>query len=175
MPVYANGVFVMGIAHESGLQSAQLELQRSVQENIVSGVNKATVLVVDDLVLVRELVANALANNGYMTVTAADGRQALETMAWLKPDAIVLDITMPSLDGFEFLRILRNQDATMSIPVIILTNSNKKKDVIKAAKLGVSGYMIKSQFSLENLLDKLKVVLESSPPPSEAEAELHAR
>ncbi len=80
-----------------------------------------TMLVVDDDASIRELVAEALEGEGYTVKTAGGGAQALDMVAQAVPDAIILDIWMPSLDGFDFMRTLRANDKTRDVPVVAIS------------------------------------------------------
>ncbi|GAI43054.1 unnamed protein product, partial [marine sediment metagenome] len=79
------------------------------------------ILIVDDRSEVVELVKVTLEGEGYQTIDASDGREALEKIGKEKPDLILLDIIMPKMDGFEVLRNLKDDSNTKDIPVIMLT------------------------------------------------------
>jgi HD-like signal output (HDOD) protein/DNA-binding NarL/FixJ family response regulator len=114
------------------------------------------ILVVDDMALVREPIAAALQAAGYQTLSAADGRTAMNLIHAQAPDLIILDLSMPVMDGMSVLESLRGAAATAKTPVILLTGSGDRNKVMQAAKLGVQGYLLKSQFSLTELLSRVK-------------------
>jgi len=95
------------------------ELHAALQRALPTG--RGSVLVVDDEESVRALVIETLAGTGYELREAADGEEALERIAARRPDAIVLDLMMPKLDGFAVLERLQGDPATRRIPVIVLT------------------------------------------------------
>jgi CheY-like chemotaxis protein len=100
------------------------------------------VLVVDDSALVREVMAGALGSQGYRVSTAADGREALEVLRrGPLPDLILLDLMMPGMDGWEFLRERRHDAALAAVPVIIV--SALDEDQARAVALGVAGHLQK--------------------------------
>src|SRR5262249_33833533 len=100
------------------------------------------VLVVDDNAAVREVMAGALASQGYRASTAADGREALELLRrGPLPDLILLDLMMPGMDGWEFLRQRRHDAALAAVPVIIV--SALDEDQARAVALGVAGHLQK--------------------------------
>jgi DNA-binding response OmpR family regulator len=114
------------------------------------------VLVVDDLAAIREPIAAALRLAGYQTLCAADGREALRAAWRHKPDLILLDLSMPVMDGLECLRALRLAAKTANVPVILLTGEADAARVAAAAKLRVKYYLLKSAFSLPELLKRVK-------------------
>ena len=79
-------------------------------------------------------------------VRKVDGKKALEYLATAsneKPCIILLDLNMPKMNGFEFLKILKANDLLKKIPVVVLTTSGDKTDIVESFKLGVAGYMVK--------------------------------
>lgn len=119
----------------------------------------ARILIVDDMAVFREPVAAALEKYGYQVLTADGGTSALATVSEYHPDLILLDISMPDIDGIEVLRQLRSNPNNRVIRVIMLTDANDRKHVVEAAKQGISGYLLKSQFSLKSMLEKIDEVL----------------
>lgn len=104
-----------------------------------------TILIVDDSVSVRRVLANLIKNSGWHPITAKDGIDAMETLQTLKrpPDAILLDIEMPRMDGYELLSQIRSQDSTLATPVVMLTSRAGQKHRSKAMDLGASEYVVK--------------------------------
>src|SRR5688572_17271862 len=100
---------------------------------------------------ISEPISLALSNSGFKTVQACNGAQGLQELARSKPDLILLDLIMPVMDGISFLRIVRGQPATRGIPVIVLSGQSDKSQIIAAIKLGISGFILKSKFSLAEL------------------------
>jgi two-component system chemotaxis response regulator CheY len=101
------------------------------------------VLVVDDSTTVRKFVAASLNMKGFRVVTAADGVEALERMPAEKFDLIITDLNMPDMDGFEFIRTLRETPEYCAIPIIVLSSMTdlKKKDY--ALELGALAFLEK--------------------------------
>jgi chemosensory pili system protein ChpA (sensor histidine kinase/response regulator) len=104
-----------------------------------------TVLVADDSVSVRRVMTNLIKSVGWTPVDAKDGRDALEVLHGLlvPPDAFLLDIEMPRMDGYELLSFLRSQDAYRQTPVIMVTSRAGEKHRTKALDLGATGYLVK--------------------------------
>ncbi|SCY06418.1 hybrid sensor histidine kinase/response regulator [Desulfoluna spongiiphila] len=101
------------------------------------------VLIVDDSVSVRQVVARLLEDQGWKTASARDGVEALEKLSSLRPDVIILDVEMPRMNGYEFLGAKRSHPAYRDIPVIMLTSRSTAKYREKARTLGADGYVVK--------------------------------
>jgi len=115
-----------------------------------------TIMIVDDMPMARELIAEALAQHGYHTVCASGGIEALHMLRDQTPSAILLDVMMPGLDGISVLRTIRRNPQFKDIPVILLTDSAERNTVLQAAERRASGYILKSEFSIEKLLTRLQ-------------------
>jgi two-component system phosphate regulon response regulator PhoB len=103
------------------------------------------VLLIEDDPAVLEMYKLKLELDGYRVNVATDGEQGLQRATELLPDIIFLDIRLPKKDGFEVLQVLRQQDSTAEIPVIILTNYGEKDLVDRGLKLGAHEFLIKAQ------------------------------
>lgn len=101
------------------------------------------ILIVDDSVSVRQVVARLLEGQGWKTSFARDGQEALDRLSALTPDLIVLDVEMPRMNGYEFLSARRSHPAYRKIPVIMLTSRSTAKYREKARGLGADGYVVK--------------------------------
>lgn len=114
-----------------------------------------TVLVVDDTPIVREPIAASLRMEGFETVCASDGLEALSAIKRRRPDLILLDLAMPQMDGIAFLRAARSDPSLAKLPIILLTAVADRQRVVEAARLGVRDYLLKSQFSLKQLMGRV--------------------
>lgn len=114
------------------------------------------ILVVDDMAIFREPIAASLRREGYESICASDGRQALNLLCGQRPDLILLDIAMPVMDGLSLLRAIRKQPNLRNIPVIMLTALSERETLTQAIQVGVQGYLLKSQFSLDDLLERVR-------------------
>ncbi|MBI4294630.1 MAG: response regulator transcription factor [Chloroflexi bacterium] len=112
------------------------------------------VLIVEDDPNLLEALKYNLRKDGYGTVTAADGVQALEVARQERPDVIVLDVMLPKLDGFEVCRILRRE---MTAPILMLTARTEEIDKIVGLELGADDYMTKP-FSMRELLARIRAM-----------------
>ena len=128
----------------------------------------AEIMIVDDSEMFREPVADALRQRGYTVTVASDGRQCLDAVQRRVPDLVLLDVLMPVLGGVDTLLALRSEPRSSHLPVIMLTDAAERELIIKAGKLGISGYVLKSSFSLETMLGRI----EDSLDGHEMDAEL---
>lgn len=121
-----------------------------------------TILVVDDMELFREPIAAALRLRGFEVKTAGDGHTALRLARNQPPDLVLLDLAMPGMDGLSVLALMRADSRLEDLPVILLTAVADRDYVIRAGKLGAKYYLLKTQFSIDQLVDRAKLVLAES-------------
>ncbi|MEK7461097.1 MAG: response regulator [Patescibacteria group bacterium] len=103
------------------------------------------ILIVDDEPAVLTMYSSALKDAGHEVITANSGAEAIGQAKQNKPDVILLDIIMPSLNGFDVLTELKNNSETRAIPVFLLTNLPETTSGEKAKQLGAAGYLVKAQ------------------------------
>lgn len=114
-----------------------------------------TILVIDDKASVRTLLREYLTENGYRVVTAENGRIGLITARQEKPDLILLDIMMPEMDGYDFIRSYRREG---DAPIILLTAKVEETDKVLGLELGADDYVTKP-FGMRELLARVRAVL----------------
>jgi len=119
--------------------------------------NKKKVLIVDDEPNVRRLLHTILGKT-FDVLEAEDGRQAIEITNSQKPDVVLMDMMMPKMDGLTACHMIKNDPATKSIPVIMVTAIGFELNVKLSQQMGASGYVTKP-FSSEDLLGKITQVL----------------
>jgi DNA-binding response OmpR family regulator len=122
----------------------------------------AKVLLVEDDNNLREIYEARLQAEGYETVTASDGEQALVIAKDAKPDLVISDVMMPKISGFEMLDILRNTDGLKDVKVIMLTALGQSEDKTRADQLGADKYLVKSQVTLEDIVKTAHQLLDDS-------------
>ncbi len=120
------------------------------------------ILVVDDEPQIRRALKIAVGGHGYAVEVAADGEQALVAIASHLPDALVLDLVMPGMDGFEVLTQVRGFS---QLPIIVLSARGQESDKVKALDLGADDYLTKP-FGVEELLARLRAVLRRVGEPT---------
>ena len=116
------------------------------------------ILVVEDDQDILSLIEWHLKAEGYQPLTEKDGQRGLDVALREKPDLIVLDLMLPSLDGLEICKMLKKNEATEHIPVIMLTAKGEEIDRIIGFELGADDYMVKP-FSPRELLLRIKVII----------------
>ncbi|HVN47604.1 MAG TPA: response regulator [Bacteroidota bacterium] len=109
-----------------------------------------SILVVDDSATVRKFVSVSLSMQGFDVTTACDGMDALEKLPQKKINLVITDLNMPNMDGFEFIRALRENPDYHDLPVIILTSLADQGSKEEGIKSGVMSYVVKP-FSLEKI------------------------
>jgi two-component system, cell cycle response regulator len=132
-----------------------------------------TVLTIDDSKVVRSMVARSLQAYACRIIEAQNGKEGVESAQQNKPDLILLDVTMPVMDGRQALTELRNDPACRNIPVIMLTAESGKDLVVEVAKLGITGYIVKP-FKQDTFDAEVKKVL-GEPGAADASAPIDPR
>ncbi len=119
------------------------------------------ILIIEDDIAMRDIVAHKLLSHGFEVKQAQDGKEGLEMIANEKPDLILLDLMLPEVDGFKVLETMRkNTDPVIAkIPVIILSNLWSNKDILRTKDLQVEAYMVKAYFTTEEILTKIHEIL----------------
>jgi DNA-binding response OmpR family regulator len=117
------------------------------------------ILIVEDDRFLRELIARKLRTEGYDIKEAIDGEEGVKRAKEEKPDAILLDLILPGINGFEVLAKIKEDPATASIPVIILSNLGQREEIERGLKLGATDYLIKAHFTPGEIIEKIKNVL----------------
>lgn len=120
------------------------------------------ILVADDDQNLRRILCLFLKNAGYETVEASNGREALQLARGQRPDAVLLDIMMPLIDGFSVCRQIKDDPEIARTPVVICTAKNRKEDLISALKAGAEDYIIKP-FTKDTVLGKIGKLLQTRP------------
>ena len=128
------------------------------------------ILVVDDDAAVRDSLARTLRFEGYQVDTARDGQEALDAVRTDEPDAVILDVSMPRMDGLQACRRLRGDG--VAVPVLMLTARDSVGDRVAGLDAGADDYLVKP-FALQELLARIRALLRRSlltAPPSPAPA-----
>jgi two-component system cell cycle response regulator DivK len=125
------------------------------------------ILLVEDNEMNRDMLSRRLARQGYEVLTADDGAQGLDAAASEKPDLILMDMSLPVIDGWEATRRLKTSKETQAIPVIALTAHAMAADLEKALQAGCDDYDTKP-IELRRLLGKIERLLRAADlPPAE--------
>ncbi len=116
------------------------------------------ILIVEDDAFLQGLSAKKLSKEGYSIITASDTPEGLKALEE-NPDIVLLDLVLPGGDGYMILAALRAKESMKDTPVIIFSNLAEDKDIKKARDLGATDFMIKSNFTLDELAEKVKELI----------------
>jgi twitching motility two-component system response regulator PilH len=115
------------------------------------------ILIVEDSQVDRTRLESLLATNGFQVSLAENGEQAIASVKRAKPDAILMDVNMPGMDGFAATRALRGDADTKDIPVVLVTAKDQKADKAWGQMLGAKGYITKP-YSDEQILSQVRAL-----------------
>ncbi len=118
--------------------------------------NKLKILLAEDNKLLSSALKKNLQNGGFSVVVSFDGQDTLDKMKTEKPDLLLLDILLPIKDGFEVLKEKKEDKEISSIPVIVLTNLEEENNMERAKELGAQEYLVKSNFTMDEVMPILK-------------------
>ena len=121
-----------------------------------------TILFIEDESALQKTFGDLLREEGYEMISALDGEVGLRLAKEKKPDLILLDLILPRIHGFDVLKQLKEDPETKDIPIIVLTNLEGIGDVDKAIRLGAKTYLVKAQYTLEEVMEKIKKALGES-------------
>jgi len=120
---------------------------------------KESILLIEDDKFFRDLVSKKLVESGFDVLMAHDSKEAFEVLEESNPVIIILDLILPGLDGFEILSLIKKDKKTSGTPVIILSNLGQEEETAKAKALGAADFMIKVNFTPDEIVAKIKDVL----------------
>ena len=123
--------------------------------------NKKKIFIVDDDEFLLDMYSVKFRENDFEVETASNNSEALDKInAGLTPDVILLDLVMPGLDGFEFMKKIKEKKLIPRSLIIILTNLGEKEDVDKGMKMGANDYIIKAHYTPSEVVKKVKELLQ---------------
>ncbi|MFA6096817.1 MAG: response regulator [Candidatus Paceibacterota bacterium] len=120
---------------------------------------KKTILIVEDDRYLTKAYSIKIKNAGFNVLLSANGEDGLVMAKEKKPDLIVLDLLLPRVDGFEFLKQIKADDELKGIPVLTISVLGQKSDQERALALGAEAYFIKTEYKLEDIVDRIKEYL----------------
>ena len=124
--------------------------------------NQPKILIVDDEALILKAYRDGLVRAGYQVIVAENGRVALEQLKNHPIDLVLLDIIMPEMDGLEVLEQIKSDPKLKAIPVLVLSVSGQIHDIQTSKKLGAEDYLVKTEYSMKEIVNRVKFHLESS-------------
>lgn len=116
------------------------------------------ILIIEDEIILLEALKEKLTNAGYEVYAVYDGEAGLEMIKEKKPDLLVLDILLPGINGYEVMEKLKKEN--ISLPILIVSNSGQPVEIEKAKELGANDFIIKAAFSLQDVENKIRKLLE---------------
>lgn len=125
-----------------------------------------TVLIVEDESEIRDMLSFSLGRAGYSVVSAADAEAALECLDGPLPDLVIIDWMLPGMSGIDLARLMRKDDVTSELPMIMLTAKGEEADKLKSFEAGIDDYVTKP-FSPRELIARVKAILRRAGTPEE--------
>lgn len=125
----------------------------------LSRVPARNILLVEDEGFLRRIFKGRLVKEGYEVTDVESAERALERLPELRPDLIILDLYLPKMSGFDFLKLLKADPALRDIPVVILSGLGQESDIRKGLELGALEYVVKANVSPRELLAKISKLL----------------
>ena len=117
------------------------------------------ILIAEDDQFLCKAMTTKLTKEGYEVKIALDGVQLMDLLKSYIPDLIILDLLMPKKDGFEVVKEVKADPKLKNIPILIASNLGQSSDIQQILALGATDYLIKSEFTLESLVQKIKNIL----------------
>jgi DNA-binding response OmpR family regulator len=117
------------------------------------------VLIVEDDSFLQGLETKKLEEVGYVVVTASSGEEGLKKINEPDIDIVLLDLILPNFDGLEILKKIKGTEALKNIPVIVFSNLSEEKTIKRSMELGATDFMVKSNFTLDELVKRIDSVL----------------
>ncbi len=129
--------------------------------------NKKTILLVDDDATLSEVMRNRIVDAGYECSWEQDGAKGLAKLRVTKPNLLILDIMMPSMNGYEVLAEIKKDSALSTIPVLVISNSGEPVEIQKILDLNAKDFIIKAHFSPEEVIEKIAKLIGTPESTSE--------
>ena len=114
------------------------------------------ILIIEDDKFLIKLYSDKLRRQGFEVFESLTGEEGLNRLSVEEPDLIILDLVLPGKNGFDVLKEVKDNPETRDIPVIILTNLGQESDIKRGLDLGAAAYLVKTEFSINQLAEKVK-------------------
>ncbi|MDY0302441.1 MAG: response regulator [Candidatus Moranbacteria bacterium] len=119
------------------------------------------ILIIEDDANLRNVLEEFFEAEKMLVKTASDGESGLKSLRDFLPDVVLLDIILPKKDGYEIIKEIKSDEKIKDIPVILLTNLGGLNDIEKALALGATTYLVKGDYQVKEIVEKVKEVLET--------------
>jgi len=120
---------------------------------------KKKLLIVEDDLVLKNALEEFLVSEGFEISSAIDGEDGIQKVFSEKPDLVLLDIVLPKKNGYAVLEEVKANKETSQIPIVLLTNLGSAADVDKALELGATTYLVKADYKLDEVTQKIKEIL----------------
>lgn len=150
-----NDVMLYSQVNSLKIRFAEIEQQESHNSQMAKG---RKILVVDDSATVRKLISSKLEKSGHEVVSAVDGVDAMEIIKEFTPDLILLDIMMPKLDGYQVCKLIRTNELTKDVPIVMISGKDGFFDKVRGRMAGTTGYITKP-FGPETLMKAVETYI----------------
>lgn len=117
------------------------------------------ILIIEDDLTLRKVLSEFLETEGFLVKTASDGEEGVNLINSSDFDVVLLDIILPKKNGFEVLKEIRDNKEKSKVPFILLTNLGSLDDIEKALELGATTYLVKGDYQIKEVVEKIKEVL----------------
>jgi DNA-binding response OmpR family regulator len=117
------------------------------------------ILIIEDESMIRDALVDNLREEGYQVFGSESVDAAFKQMREERPDIILTDLVMSKIDGYEFLHMIKEDEAFKEIPVLVLSNLGEPNDIARALSLGAQDFMVKSNLSLKEVTARVKKAL----------------
>jgi len=138
----------------SGTSSEKTRAPKTSQESTAR-----TILVTDDSIAIRTMQKALLESCGFKVLTASDGLQALQVLAYNDVDLVLSDVQMPNMDGFELTKAIKSRERTRNIPVVLITSLGSDADIQSGLQAGADGHIVKKDLTRNELLKTINQLL----------------
>jgi len=119
-----------------------------------------TILIIEDDDFLRSLAVTKLEKEGFTVAMAANGQEGITAIIAHNPSLIILDLMLPIMSGFEVLEQLKANEATKNIKVVVFSNLGEESDIKRCLDLGANDYLVKANFTLDELVEKIKTLMQ---------------
>ncbi len=123
---------------------------------------KIKIVIAEDDKFLSKVLSNKFRRNNYEVFIASDGIEAGNKIRTEMPDIVLLDLIMPNKNGFEILEEIKAEKQFKNLPIIVLSNLGQKSDIARSRQLGAADYLVKSNLSINEVVNKVKEILAQS-------------
>lgn len=121
------------------------------------------ILLVEDSKAVQQMYRNKLTLEQFQVTTADNGMEAVKLLSQDKPDAILLDLMMPIMDGYKVLQVIKTDPRLANVPVLVFSAKGQPEEIEKALSLGAAGFVVKATTKPNEVVEKIRKILEQRP------------